>query len=178
MFLNFCNFMWTLYTFSLMPMLWKVNSRVHIWRLRCLHSPLTKAGHFADRWSSFAHNQKHSRLEHSIMKNHLTPESNYILSAAAKEAYKWQLSLGFKALGPPWSRQGRGAMCTRMLWQSYHYYFKAEVRRGLLGKRERGDRATQKACIITTRWEGFVSSLECNRLLKLCLIAKIKKSRI
>lgn len=149
-------------------MLWKVNTDAHIWRLRCLHSPLTQAGHFAERWSSFVHNQKHSRPECSIMKKHLTPESSYIPSAAAqKNPYKWPSSLGIQALGPA----GQGA---RVPWQSNVYFFKAEVRRGLLGKREWGSRATQIACIITTRWEGFVSSLECYRLLKPRPIIKLK----
>lgn len=46
-----CTLMWPigLYIFSLMPMLWKVNTDVHMWKLRCLHSPLTQAGHFEER---------------------------------------------------------------------------------------------------------------------------------
>ena len=161
-----CTLMWpkgSIYTFSLMPVLWKVNTDVHIWRLGCLHSPLTPAGHFAERWRSFAHNQKHSRVERGIMKKHLTPKSVYIPSAAAQEAYKWQLSLGSKLAGLP----GQGRLCQRAMTTLWLLFQGRGEERVIGGKRGWGAAALhKKACVITTRWEGFMSSLECNRLLK------------
>lgn len=81
---------------------------------------------------------------------------------------------GLQALWASPVRVRQGAMCARMPWQRSDYYFKAEVRRGLLGKREWSGHATQKACIITTRWEGFDSFLHRDRFMKLCLGTKIK----
>lgn len=73
------------------------------------------------------HNEKHSSPEFCIMKKHLTLESNYIPSV--------------QALGPPWSGANQRVICARVLCQSNDYYFKAEVRRGLLGKREWGTKS-------------------------------------
>lgn len=146
-----------------MPVLWKVNTDAHIWRVRCLHSPLTQAGHFAERWSSFVLNQKHSRPECSIMKKHLTPESNYIPSAAVQETYKWPLPLGSKL----WSLLARvrwGYVCQDAMTKLC-LLFKGWGEERVIGE-WRGC-TTKKAWIITTRRESFISPLECIVLLKL-----------
>lgn len=96
------------------------------------------------------------------MKKHLTPESVYIPSAAAQEAYKWQSSLESKLAGLP----GQGCVCQRAMTKLWLLFQGWGEERVIGGKGVGGSRTGQKACVITTRWKGFMSSLECNRLLK------------
>lgn len=128
----------------------------------------------AGRWSSFAGNEKHIRPECSFMKKHLTPESNYIPSAGAQGTNK--MAVVFWVQGPPWAGQSKGLCVPGCHGKVMIIISRLRWGEGFRGEREWCSCPTQKPCIITTRWEGFVSSLECSRVLKRRLDWRSKNS--